>query len=607
VLARFAHGLGLIAGVCALVFWLVPSGAPASVQPPGNDNFLRATRVNSPGTRLNSFKTTNDTIGATVQSNVLGPCNTSTCQPGLPEVTTCEGVRYGSTVWYDFFPDRSGQVEIQTREIPNVIALYKIDQATGQPDWIKCAQGSTYTSNVLTASVQGGQAYAYQIGSRGDNAGGGLLKMQFSFAPGSDLAVAPFRAKPVFRTIPVQPDKLELLRLVFVELTTGESPTAACTSCSVATFRATPAHGRSATTLKATSPSVVSSGTRLIVLATSPAQIGRFKLYAADVADYRLNVISQGCVAPGVTSVTKREVEKPKLLDRVPCPAPVVNSTGGEYVFWASASGRLWEKRYTGGAWTASRPLATAKLASAPTVAVHANGEQDVFWKGRKDSLCETWYAGKWYTPHNCKNGPLASAPTAGVDAFGDEYVFWQGTDASLNEQVFSGGRWSSSKLTAAGHLDSAPAVAVHSTTGEQDVFWKGDNGHLWEYSPYTYPAHGPQDLGGQLVSGPAVGVDAAGNDYVFWQGSNGTLLEMFNSPGKWTGPIQIKANRLESPPAVAVHANGQQDVFYKGPNGRLWEIWYIDKWSRPKDLGGRRLGSAPSAGVYATNKQPPA
>ena len=211
LLARFAFGMGLIAGVCALTFLLLPSGAPASIQPPGNDNFLDPTYVNSPGAPLNSWQNTNYTAGAGVQSNVFDPCNTSPCPSGPTETTTCDGVHYGKTVWYEFFPDHNGQVEIQTHGIPNVIAIYKIDPVTKRPDWVKCAKGSAHTSNELIAHVEGGLAYAYQIGGRGN--AGNLLKMQFSFAHGSDLAVVPFRTKPVFLTIPARPDELELLKL----------------------------------------------------------------------------------------------------------------------------------------------------------------------------------------------------------------------------------------------------------------------------------------------------------------------------------------------------------------------------------------------------------
>jgi hypothetical protein len=47
-------------------------------------------------------------------------------------------------------------------------------------------------------------------------------------------------------------------------------------------------------------------------------------------------------------------------------------------------------------------------MGSPPAVAVHVNGEQDVFWKGRDGNLWETWYTGgHWNGPYNLGDGSL--------------------------------------------------------------------------------------------------------------------------------------------------------------------------------------------------------
>ena len=602
-LARSVRGVAICTCLCALALCLAAPSAPGGGEAPGNDNFLFAFPINSPGTRLTSFKDVRDTAGASLQSNIFAPCQSSKCPSGPQETSTCNGVPYGKTIWYGFYPDHNGQVEISTAGIPNVITLYKYDPQTGELDDLQCAKGSRYKVNELHAYVQRGLDYMYQIGGR--NREGNLLSMQFTFAYNRFLALPLFFTRDVIESIGGARPKL--LKLRFIGATERQSVTVACATCGGATFRTEAKHGY-VVVLRATPPPTITSRTRVLVAATSPAQIGRFKLYGYS-NPYRPTLIDAGCLEPGVASVSDASVNQLSLLPQVSCPNKVTRARGGEYVFWEDTAGHLWEKRFTAGAWTPKRELSASKLGSGPGVAVHANGEQDVFWKGRAGSLWETWYTSRWHRPAPYGGGPLASAPAAGVDAAGDEYVFWQGTDMGLWEKTFSGGEWGSAVPLNAGRLGAGPAVAVHAN-GETDVFWKGANGNLWEMT-YTGGWNRPQDLqGGELGSAPTAGVDAAGNQYVFWRGTDGGLWEMRCANGSCVPASEVpSAGRIGSAPSVAVHANGQQDVFYRGLNGRLWETWYTTKWNGPRDLGGGQLNAnaAPSAGVYDTSQQPPA
>jgi hypothetical protein len=58
-------------------------------------------------------------------------------------------VGYGKTVWYDFFPDHDGHIEIRTSGLGNVIAIYTYDAHTLLPHQIQCGPGSSYPSNDL--------------------------------------------------------------------------------------------------------------------------------------------------------------------------------------------------------------------------------------------------------------------------------------------------------------------------------------------------------------------------------------------------------------------------------------------------------------------------
>jgi hypothetical protein len=593
----------------------MPANASASAQPPlidsiqapSNDNFLFADDLNTPETPLNAssggLENITSTIGAGLQQNLFDPCGLSTCRTGLAELSACQGVNYGRTVWYDFYPDHDGQVEIRTAGIPNVIALYQYDPRTLVPHVLQCAPGSTYASNELFYNVKRGVSYTYQIGGR--DGAGGALKMLFNYAYSSDLTVAPFRTRAALADVAGQPGERRLVKLEFIGMTASEGISYAAATWRSGLFHRT--QNGNLITLSASAPPIVDSRTRFLVAATSPAQVGRFKLYAVNARGGPMRVVAQGCLAPGTSTVTAAAVGDLSLLHPMSCPsATLVNPTGAEYAFWRGRDGRLLETWYAGGNWSPPLPLPAHGLGSPPAVAVHADGEQDVFWRGAKGNLWETWYRGSWNGPIDLGAGQLGSGPSAGVDAAGNEYVFWRGTDAGLWERTYSEAdrQWSEPVELNAGRLGSAPpSVAVHAD-GEQDVFWEGTDGHLWEMR-YRRSWAAPIDLGaGQLGSGPSAGVDAAGNDYVFWRGTDAGLWEKSDADGQWSQAVEMDPGQLGSAPAVAVQADGEQDVFWEGTNGRLRETWYAGAWQGPVDRGVRGLGSAPGVGVAAVGTQ---
>lgn len=262
-------------------------------------------------------------------------------------------------------------------------------------------------------------------------------------------------------------------------------------------------------------------------------------------------------------------------------PTAGADANEGEYAFWEGTNGTLWDKWQVDGHWHGPARISAAGhgMASQPAVAVHAGGQQDVFWRRTGGDLWEVSHTSAWQKRVSLGSGPLGSGPTAGIDAGGGEYVFWEGTRGTLWERWQLQGQWHGpAQITAAGHrLASQPAVAVYAG-GHQDVFWKGSDGNLWEIS-HTTAWQKPVDLGsGALGSAPAAGADASGAVYVFWEGTRDTLWEKWQLHGRWHGPQRITAagHALASPPAVAVHAVGEQDVFWRGGDGDLWEISHM-------------------------------
>jgi hypothetical protein len=160
---------------------LAPASAPA---PPVNDGYLNSLGLNGPGTRLNrtdTLKDVRDTTSATVQTNIFNPCGRASCPSGPSEVTSCNGVNYGNTIWYDFYPDVTGVVQIRTSGYDNVITLFPFSLKTALPDTgeAKCVHNSSFPSEEMSTTVQKGRSYTIQIG--GVNSVGGPLQFLFDF------------------------------------------------------------------------------------------------------------------------------------------------------------------------------------------------------------------------------------------------------------------------------------------------------------------------------------------------------------------------------------------------------------------------------------------
>lgn len=147
--------------------------------PPINDNYLSSLNLNNPHTKLNREDTLTDmrnTTAATVQSDILSP------QPGPAELTGCEGVSEGKTIWYDFFPDANGFMRVRTSAtFGTVMAVMPYNPTTLLPEDNQrvCAVNEPTKAGELFASVQAGKSYTVQVG--GVNSAGGELEVLFDY------------------------------------------------------------------------------------------------------------------------------------------------------------------------------------------------------------------------------------------------------------------------------------------------------------------------------------------------------------------------------------------------------------------------------------------
>jgi hypothetical protein len=308
-------------------------------------------------------------------------------------------------------------------------------------------------------------------------------------------------------------------------------------------------------------------------------------------------------------------------------PNVVLSPTGQVLVYWQGVDNQLWEAWYGKGGWAGPLALSAlirapdeARLASGPAaLATPDGGEADVYWRGVNGHLWQAWYSsGVWNGPRDwsavlgaSRSAALASAPHA-VLANGEQDVYWQGGNGDLWETWFAGRWYGPSDITATSHrgteaqLLSAPQVVMMPDGGQQDIYWQGMNGDLWESWWSNGQWSGPENISAKMqapASTPATAM-AGSQLVVFWQSLNGDLLEIWYDGGAWSGPLNLslslaapRASLLQSVPQLVV-VGGTDALFWQGANGHLWDLAYgAGSWQGPADVS-VQLGLPSAAGL---------
>ncbi len=263
----------------------VKAPCEATPAPPINDNYLDSLNINQPGTPLNRTETLRDeriTTAATVQPDILNPPS----HGGPPELTGCNGVSEGKTIWYDFYPNANGLVRIRTSaDFGTVMAVMPFDPKTLLPENGErhCAVNEPTMAGELFANVQAGKSYTIQIG--GAQEAGGNVEFLFDYlVPLKRLqAEATLAAQPLAGGVSVVSLSVAAPRKARVEVR--------CThGCRPQTTTARTAH------FPRLSGAVLPDGSALKIYVTAKNQIGAY-------IEYRIGHGSftkiQRCLAPG--------------------------------------------------------------------------------------------------------------------------------------------------------------------------------------------------------------------------------------------------------------------------------------------------------------------
>jgi surface antigen len=260
--------------------------------------------------------------------------------------------------------------------------------------------------------------------------------------------------------------------------------------------------------------------------------------------------------------------------------------------------------------WTTNLPNPSA---DPPTAIAHADGEQDVFWKGTNSQLEEeVWTPSAGFSaPFSLGMGPLGSSPTAVLQSGTNspQYVFWEGTDSDIWEAYYTpASGWVGPIKIGMGPLGSAPVASMWG--GQIELWWRGTDNNIWEaYSSGTPAAtwYGPyrRTAAANVASQPAAIAHADGEQDVFWQSTNSQLEEMDWTPSAgFSAPFSLGMGPLGSSPTAALQSgtDSPQYVFWQGTDANIWEAYYTPArgWVGPTKVGMGPLGSSPAASMWS-------
>ncbi len=177
----------------------------------------------------------------------------------------------------------------------------------------------------------------------------------------------------------------------------------------------------------------------------------------------------------------------------------------------------------------------------------------------------------------------------------GNQEVFWRGTDGNLWQMYTINGIWyGPDQLTTSANLASDPEP-ISWGVGNLEVFWRGTDGNLWQMY-YLNGWQGPASLGdGPLGTATPLPVSwGVGNIEVFWEGTDQGIWEAYYASG-WIGPVGLGDGLLGvgTTHQPVSWGPGNLELFWEGTDQNLWEAYYASGWVGPVGLGDGPLGSA--------------
>lgn len=266
--------LGALAVGCLAVPALSDAATPAAT----NDNYLSSWMIPDAGliprfraVREVTRTVVENTTGTTTQADLFNPDKAGhPLGGGGPEPSTCAGVGYGSTVWYDLHPNEPVGVQLVASGYPSAVAVYEYNARTAQLDRksVFCRVANAVTNTfTLPEELRKGQAYTVQVGGLRNGAAffSGSLNLTINLFPDHDsdqvsdgIDKCPFTAGTLGGCPPAlhptahfnyvtSGSSLRLTGLLVDEIPGGASVRARCAMCGVSQTVRAGAHASSVT------------------------------------------------------------------------------------------------------------------------------------------------------------------------------------------------------------------------------------------------------------------------------------------------------------------------------------------------------------------------
>ena len=178
---------GFVALPALMCLCLLSLASAASAAPPPNDNYLASTTLGPTQDKVyKQVHDTPDTAEATVQSDLFEPDKDGMPLGGAgPEMTLCNGVPFGKTIWYDAHSKKTaGGAQISAQGFDTVIALYRYDVNNPAKLTLLGCQNSGVGETLNVEELQRDASYTIQVGGVGG--AGGPLVFDWLFLPDRD-------------------------------------------------------------------------------------------------------------------------------------------------------------------------------------------------------------------------------------------------------------------------------------------------------------------------------------------------------------------------------------------------------------------------------------
>jgi hypothetical protein len=235
----------------------------------------------------------------------------------------------------------------------------------------------------------------------------------------------------------------------------------------------------------------------------------------------------------------------------------------------------------------------------------------DIFYCGQNNHLWHQWWDGAQWNPEQDLGGVLTpnhlvtpSGPA--VASWGQNRldVFYRGQNGHLWHKSWDGAQWNPEE-DLGGFLALVPAAPAAVSWGPNriDIFYCGRNNHLWHQWWDGAQWNPEEDLGGILTSNPAVASWGQNRLDVFYRGQNGHLWHRWWDGAQWN-PEEDLGGELTSSPAAVSWGPNRIDIFYCGRNNRLWhKSWDGAQWNPEEDLGGAAPAFGPAVASWGQNR----